>query len=575
MPNYKLSPFAAFVESRLVADATQYAIFHRLTGQMLEPDASVFALLEVAKKGRALSLTPAQLIPLGESGRQIQQLIEFQLLIEDGRDPLALLIDHYVGRPLQNPAITYKNEAGDVVVVSISMAERAFSPEPGTLPPILEDVLPELSTKILLAADNTKTLRQIYAAYQPESELRPYDEQFRKAIDFLTKPERQLIKLAPTVEGFANPFYPANLVPRNLYHSPGPNRPARGGDAKSLTNFHEQGIGSASWEFDVIEPTVNHAFRFPTEALGDLSYGARFCASILNQQPDMGDRPLKILEIGGGTGTFARAFNDHLRAEGVKAQYHILDLAPALIETQRQFLADLQPSVVHHQQDATDFAIPGTLFDLIIANEVIADFPVAEVKRKNVSAGDPQNYDREWVGDGADYVAKYGLSTADAPDSFLVNTGTFEFIERAWRHLAPGGLVVLTEYGGSNKYPVEAHHLNHAEFSIHFGHVIECAQKIGFRCRLEGLSDFLNVKSDVPVLNGSNEHIQCLNHVFQKHGDAIEYRVISEREFRERYQQIVNRIDLRGFSFQPLRNKFHYGPNLDDFMALSMKKPLT
>ena len=36
-------------------------------------------------------------------------------------------------------------------------------------------------------------------------------------------------------------------------------------------------IEDASWEFDQIEPTVNHSFRFPHEALG----GTRLWLAVL------------------------------------------------------------------------------------------------------------------------------------------------------------------------------------------------------------------------------------------------------------------------------------------------------
>ena len=123
--------------------------------------------------------------------------------------------------------------------------------------------------------------------------------------------------------------------------------------------------------------------------------------------------------------------------------YHIMDLSPALMANQRKILSEVLPESRHFHQNATEFDLPGHTFDLIVSNEVIADFPVAPVRRKPAGSG--------WQGDGAYYLDKYGLSDKDAPDSFLVNAGVFRFIERAWKHLAPGGTLIVSEYGSEQR----------------------------------------------------------------------------------------------------------------------------
>jgi hypothetical protein len=186
MTNFRLSPFASFVESHLNPSAPQYAVFHRLTGQILELQPPVRTFLQALAQGKAFSLAPQQLSQLGELGPAIETLIGFYLVIPVELDPMAQFVDYYVSRPMQNPALTYQNEGGEVSLVSISMAERIYSPEPGKLPAVTEETLPELTTSILLAADGTRTLRQIYAAHQDEAEPLQYDREFRDVIEFLT-----------------------------------------------------------------------------------------------------------------------------------------------------------------------------------------------------------------------------------------------------------------------------------------------------------------------------------------------------------------------------------------------------
>lgn len=581
MVSYTLSPYVHFIESRLRSDAVQYGVFHLLTGRVFEPSQRIRALLFAARMGQRISLTLEDLRQFGDDGKTLEDLIREEFLVAEGYDALLSFARHYVMRPLQNPAVTYRSETGSTVLVRLSMAERVFSPMIDQFAPIIEEEIPPVAAGIFWAADGSKTLEQIATSEFAPGQTGIDAPAFRAAVDFLTKPERQLVKLTLDTEQLSNPSQPFNTVPRDFFHSPRSDAQARGKGAKALTDFHQQGIQDADWEFDMIEPTVNHAFRFPNEALGGMDYGSRFCVRTLRREilPRLreSDR-VNIMEVGGGTGSFARAFLEQARSAGANVSYHILDLAPALIENQQKLLAGLNPPVVHFQQNATTFDIPGVEFDLIVANEVIADFPTAEVKRIQITHADAQDnpllQESRWEGEGAKYVEKYGLSTGDSPDCFLVNAGVFEFIERAWSHLAPGGALVVSEYGGEHEYPVEAFHLNHAEFSIHFGHVMECAQKVGFQCRLLTLKDFLDIDDRVSMLSGSIEHIQCLNHVLEKYGTSLQFRLISEREFNERFKKLATQIDLRGYSFQPLANGFHYGPNINRFMVLVMTKPL-
>ena len=531
MPTYSINPYISSIENRLFPSVVQSAVFHRLTGEIIE------------------------------SGDK-RHLIERQFLIPDGFDALAPLLDQYVTRPIQNPAVAYRSKTGEWVLVRTSMRETVYSRIRDELPPIVEEKLSPLIAEIFLLADGTRTLRQIFNAVQKD------DSEFRSAIDFLTTQERQLIKVTPRLEDLDHPFTYVNIIPRNLYHADKKDQPRPDSANETIIDFHLHDIEDAGWEFDQIEPTVNHSFRFPHDALGGLDYGSRFCVSTLTPEvvPLLDQlAQLDVLEVGGGTGSFASAFiKQAARLNGTNVNDHILDLSPALMKNQRKVLAELLSESRHFHQDATEFDLAGRTFDLIVSNEVIADFPVAAVERGN---------DRKWQGEGAYYVDKYELPVADAPDSFVVNSGAFRFLERAWKHLTPGGTLIVSEYGSEQQYPTASFNLNHDEYSIHFGHLAACAAKVGFQCRLLTLKEFLGLDDEVLVLNGREEHLLCLNHVLKDFGESLPYAVISKSEFEQRCGRIVEQTGLIGYSFSPLKTGFHFGPNIRDFFVLIMQKP--
>lgn len=570
---YRISPYVQVVENRLIPNVVQYGAAHMLTGEVIELSERMRSLLSSLGFQKALWLTAEDLH--SPAGSRLREWVEREFLIPFDFDPLSSFLMRYAVRPIQNPALSYRSKAERVLVVRTSMAEHVFSPGVNNLPAVIEEELPTLAASIFLKSDGTKTLSEIYASLECErAENLLEDKSFREALDFLTERSRQLIKFAPSRENLTGPYRPFNIVPRDLYHA------ERWGEQRSaeqtIKDFHVEGIEDAAWEFDVIEPTVNHALRFPSEVLGGLDYGSRFCLSTMRPEifPLLSESKLiRVLEVGGGTGTFALSFLDQLERlrtthlNGAQVDYRIMELSPALMRNQKRVLAEAGHRVEHFEQDATEFDLPGQEFDLLISNEVIADFEVAAVERSS------DEDEKSFSGPGAFYVEKYDLDVEGAPASFLVNSGVFKFLERAWRHVAPGGTVILTEYGGERAYPTLSFHLSHEEYSIHFGHVAACARKIGFECRLLKLKDFLEANMEVPVLDGKEEQILCLNHVLQKFGARVPYALISEKEFYERFQKIVERINLVGLTFSPLTTGFHFGPSLNDFMALVMNKP--
>lgn len=538
MPAYSLNPYVSFIENRLFPGVVQHAMFHRLTNEIIEYDST-----------------------LRPDSPEMARLVQRGFVIPQGYDPWTPFLDQLVARPIQNPALAYRGKAGEWILVRTTMERSVYSPRRDEIPVVVEEPLSPLAAEIFLQADGKRTLRQIF------NEDTLNDPEFKTALDFLTTQARQLIKFTTRPEDLDDPFKPVNIIPRNLLHSDRKDQPQPDSANETIIDFHLHGIEDAGWEFDFIEPTVNHCYRFPHEALAGLDYGSRFCLSTLIPQvvPLLDESPpLDVLEVGGGTGTFARAFLTQAATRLRIINYHILDLSPALMANQRKLLSELLPESNHFHQDATEFDLPDHYFDLIVSNEVIADFPVASVRRG------PSG---QWEGDGVPYIQKYDLSTADAPDSFVVNSGVFRFLERAWKHLRPGGTLIVSEYGAEHGYPARTVILNHDEYGIHFGHVAAAAAKIGFQCRLLTLKEFLEFDDKVFVLAGREEQILCLNHVCKNYGAVLPYAVISQSDFETRCAAAVEQTGLIGYSFSPISKGYHYGPNIKDFFVLIMNKP--
>src|ERR1044072_4445187 len=141
MPTYGINHYVRFVERRLIPVVFQPAAFHRLTDKIIEP---------------------------GADGFPQQYLIQREFLIPAGYEPLVPLLDHYVTRPIQNPAIAYRSKTGEWILVRTSMVHTVYSRRRDALPEIVEEKLSPLSAGILLMADGSKKLPQILEELEAE-----------------------------------------------------------------------------------------------------------------------------------------------------------------------------------------------------------------------------------------------------------------------------------------------------------------------------------------------------------------------------------------------------------------------
>ncbi|HZI88105.1 MAG TPA: hypothetical protein VFD48_14835, partial [Pyrinomonadaceae bacterium] len=256
MTLYKISPYAHIIESRLIPGNVHYGIFHQFTGYVVEPRESVKALLLATRMGTNVSIGADDLDKLGDDGAQLRKLIDERFLSPTHEDPFASfpsLLERVVVRPVQSPALAYRDKSGQIKLVNISMAERIYSPRRDELLPVIEETMPALAATVFLKADGTSTLSEILADAGIANALE--DRSSRETIEYLTSPGRQLIKLTSHAEDLRDPYKPCNRVPRNFYHAAKWDQDPSGAP-RSIVDFHVEGIKDAAWEFDLIEPTV-------------------------------------------------------------------------------------------------------------------------------------------------------------------------------------------------------------------------------------------------------------------------------------------------------------------------------
>jgi len=262
----------------------------------------------------------------------------------------------------------------------------------------------------------------------------------------------------------------------------------------SNKEYYKNCVADPNRQFDLIETTISHLFRFPHPALQGLSYGAAFCKQVLERKLLTNDHKV-IVEVGGGLGDFAHDFLIQLYKEQVQLPYAILDISSELQNKQKNTLKDF-PNIHFHLADAQQLPFQTQeIQGLVISNEVIADFDSIELSAEEWNSSEDPNI-------------KFLHDVVSVPkEKILFNTGSVNFIKDLYRVLAPKGAAIVTEHGLWEDSRVTltgrpgSQETSHFEYSINWGHIYYLATNLGFSCEIEALIDFLEFDKEVEVAN--------------------------------------------------------------------------
>ena len=249
-------------------------------------------------------------------------------------------------------------------------------------------------------------------------------------------------------------------------------------------------LSRAGWQAATLEPFLDLAVPYTSTSSGRLSDDAARIA--LAARP--GAPGLRILELGAGSGIFARLFLNALqrRAPDVYARSHyvVTDGSPSILDAQRaQGVLDGHAAIVSHQvlDSGSDWTAPGP-FDVVLCSYLLDSLAFdllaicdTQVWRREVRAVLPETR----LDDAA--ALRAALSAADdaalpplahlgpllglhtrhvpltraevpLPHTLPSDTGgetvpwvqcwgALSCIDRAIRHLAPGGVMIFSDYG--------------------------------------------------------------------------------------------------------------------------------
>jgi len=300
--------------------------------------------------------------------------------------------------------------------------------------------------------------------------------------------------------------------------------------------------------------------------------------------------------VGGGLGFFAEGLVEALRHLGDAVEpfgfrYTIVDLSPELQAAQRARLARFEERVAFRLENGEALqSWPDGSVDLLVSNEVIADFRTARMERDAA----PDDARDGWASPDAMLAAleedapveiglrgpreavaaieQHGIDLSDAPQEFLFNLGAVRFLEQVARVLKPGGHAVVTEYGDRWRYPVESLHLDHAEVSIHFGHLLHVAESLGLQASVVTVPDWLDMDTSVPSMSSTATWFRNLRCLAAHYGAQLEKIAYTPTMLRDTLAGAFDPDQLEVLRWTTLDERVH-GLVPHEFKALIVSRP--
>ncbi len=282
-----------------------------------------------------------------------------------------------------------------------------------------------------------------------------------------------------------------------------PAAPRRFPHLNCTESFYRSDHPSLFWELTVCQSLALTGTPYQAALERPAPYGvliARYLARMTRRR-EWGT----VVEVGGGYGSLMSAFLEEADARRVV----MVDVSPRFLHEQRKALQGVQ-TAVFEECDATAYfrALPEPV-DLVIANEVLGDFPTvtglrSDAVRAALEGGAADPLTRKV----AEKVGRYRLDLSGAPDPFAFNLGAVEFLEAL---AGRARVVFLTEHSADPVLPERYAFLplpdgsgfprriplkDHDEYTVKFGHLEAVARHLGFRVHRFHLAEVVGLRAD-------------------------------------------------------------------------------
>lgn len=317
---------------------------------------------------------------------------------------------------------------------------------------------------------------------------------------------------------------------------------------------------------------LSSLLAMPHPVLSNRSYGKAVYDVISKYAPIMDN--CKILEIGGGLGDTAKNFIQSCKCP---VNYTIFTPDDAHAELLKNILKDIENiRILSGDIDKIADILNGETFDIIYSDEFLANLPAVNVRKMSLDgdedeeeADDDRPDDGELKpahaadnnkitfigeGDAVQLIFKYKLNLCDAPEDFILNSGSLRLIGNLSKLATFRTQMFLIEFGEDIKYPVQTVEDGKITYSQHFGILKQAAQKLGFLASSSYWMEELDLQRDIKMFATTRSQFKTLRQLLADHDVALERKPYTQPEFEELLKK-AGRTSVVEVNYEPAEDR--------------------
>ncbi|MBO5753871.1 MAG: class I SAM-dependent methyltransferase [Proteobacteria bacterium] len=294
----------------------------------------------------------------------------------------------------------------------------------------------------------------------------------------------------------------------------------------------------------------------PHPVLGNRAYG-QAVYDVISRYVPVGGEKCRMLEVGGGLGDTAKAFIQTCaeRLPDMTLDYTIFTPDAARAEMLKGVLDGLK-NVRILTGNIEDIAkiLDGEKFDIIYSDEFIANLPSVAVRKMSLDGGDDEEEDEDQPdtaerelkpahasdnnkitfigeGDAINLIFKYKLNLCDAPEDFILNSGSLRLIGNLSKLTTFDSQIFIVEFGEDIKYPVQTVEDGQITYSQHFGILKQAAKSLGFMADSRYWMEELNIDRDLQMFATTRSQFKAIRQMLGEHDVVLERKPYDKAQF--------------------------------------------
>lgn len=298
---------------------------------------------------------------------------------------------------------------------------------------------------------------------------------------------------------------------------------------------------------------LSYLLENPHEVLSNRPY-AKALFDVLAKYVPITGSSCRILEVGGDQLNAIQTLIQAAHADypHTKIDYTLFCTNQDAARRMRAQNPDANIHIVDGDIEEIANILDGQKFDIIFSDEFIANLPSVNVRKMSLDGdggedgedddrpddgqlrpahGDPSKLTFIGEGDAVNLIIKYKLNLCDAPEDFILNSGSLRLLGNLARLTNFNSQIFIIEFGEDIKYPVQTLEDGTISYSQHFGILKQAAKKLGFQAQSSYWMEELDLQRDLNMFATTRSQFKAMRQMLAEHHAELLRKPYTQPQF--------------------------------------------